>query len=90
MKGEYVAYTCEKCNFSTKDKTKFTRHNLSKRHKRGNIKVNYNCKCCDFNTINKSVFITHTRTKKHIKNYASERLNELYNIMVDDTERISL
>ena len=84
MNKVYVKYDCNKCDFTTIDKTKFNRYLQSKRHMVGKSPCNYECTCCGLKTKNKTVYINHLGCPKHKRIYAKTRLKELYQVIIAD------
>ena len=70
-----VMYTCECCDYTTKHKTKYTRHMESARHsviisKPTNppkVEYKYICECCDYGTNVSSTYTSHCRSSKHLE-----------------------
>lgn len=68
-KREYKKYTCETCDFITKDKTKYTNHLQTKKHLKlvnnePTRKV-YECDLCDVSFKIKSRYEEHLQSDKH-------------------------
>jgi len=83
-------YHCELCNFVTYNKTDYSRHLLTNKHKRNivlsekneNIVIeikqpkSYTCEYCNYNTKDLSMYTRHCNTNKHKKNIENNERNE--------------
>jgi hypothetical protein len=68
-KAPGIQHTCKKCEFSTKYKSVYDKHLLSKRHyKVVNSVLLYNCKDCDINCKQRRDYDNHLLTMKHKRN----------------------
>jgi hypothetical protein len=67
-----MKYICAPCNFGTDNKTKYSRHLATNKHKNVNNKPSYKCEQCNFNTNNNSNFKKHCGTKNHIAKTVKE------------------
>lgn len=76
-------YNCDKCNYTTTNKTTFKKHTLNEHaNKQTREKeFRYYCKHCDFGTFSNDSMNAHNNTKKHIKNIKA-KLKNYYNIFV--------
>jgi len=70
-----IEYVCDCCNYTTKHKSKYTRHVASIRHTNKSKGVTepcitefkYSCEACKYGTHIASTYATHCKTSKHVE-----------------------
>jgi len=84
-----IIHTCKKCEFSTKYKSVYDKHLLSKTHyKVVNNVLLYNCKYCDINCKQKRDYDNHLLTMKHKRNTITVDNND-NNIVIDKINNLA-
>jgi hypothetical protein len=84
-------YTCLLCDFTSMDKSKYSRHILTKKHDR--LKnaacedLYYSCQLCNYTTYKKSNYDQHITSNKHIQMTAPTTMQPMFdssnNIVID-------
>ena len=55
-----MEYLCEKCNYTTKNKSDYNRHLKSAKHKQNSAKI-YNCLFCNKDFVVRSTYYKHRK-----------------------------
>ena len=88
MNKDTVMYTCEICKYTTKRKGNMITHNLSKKHKQReeklNIEFKHYCETCNYKTDSLYQYKRHIEGKKHKQNL--EKDNSIDIIINDNSD----
>ena len=75
-------YECIECQYKTGNKTDYSKHLMTAKHKSRNIpqnpvksRIQYICDCCQYKSGNKTDYEIHNLTAKHLKKSKENDLN---------------